>query len=112
MFFDNDDYLRYVERVRAAGIDAPIVPGIQPIHSFKQISGFAARCGASIPDWVAARFEGLEEDPETHALVASAVAAEQVIELLDEGVTEFHFYTLNRSNLVLALARLLGRRPS
>ncbi|CDP50828.1 5,10-methylenetetrahydrofolate reductase [Devosia sp. DBB001] len=112
MFFDNDDYLRYVERVRAAGIDAPIVPGIQPIHSFKQISGFAARCGASIPDWVAARFEGLDEDPETHALVASAVAAEQVIELLDEGVTEFHFYTLNRSNLVLALARLLGRRPS
>jgi len=112
MFFDNDDYRRYVDRVRAAGISAPIVPGIQPIHSFKQISGFAARCGASMPDWVAARFEGLEDDPETHALVASAVAAEQVIELLDDGVTEFHFYTLNRSNLVLALARLLGRRPS
>lgn len=112
MFFDNGDYLRYVDRVRAAGITAPIVPGIQPIHSFKQISGFAARCGASIPDWVAARFEGLDEDPETHALVASAVAAEQVIELVDEGVTEFHFYTLNRSNFVLALARLLGRRPS
>jgi len=112
MFFDNDDYRRYVDRVRAAGITAPIVPGIQPIHSFKQISGFAARCGASMPDWVAARFEGLEDDPETHALVASAVAAEQVIELLDDGVTEFHFYTLNRSNLVLALARLLGRRPS
>ncbi|GGF15244.1 methylenetetrahydrofolate reductase [Youhaiella tibetensis] len=111
MFFDNTDYLRYVERVRAAGITAPIVPGIQPIHSFKQISGFAARCGASMPDWVAKRFEGLEDDPETHALMASAVAAEQVIELLDEGVTEFHFFTLNRSNFVLALARLLGRRP-
>ena len=111
MFFDNADYLRYVDRVRAAGITAPIVPGIQPIHSFKQISGFAARCGASMPDWVAKRFEGLEADPETHALMASAVAAEQVIELLDEGVTEFHFFTLNRSNFVLALARLLGRRP-
>ena len=111
MFFSNADYLRYVERARAAGVTAPIVPGIQPIHSFKQISGFAARCGASIPDWLADRFEGLEDDPETHALVASAVAAEQVTELLDEGVTEFHFYTLNRANLVLALARLLGRRP-
>ncbi len=111
MFFDNADYFRFVERARAAGISAPIVPGIQPIHSFRQISGFAARCGASIPAWLAERFEGLEEDPETHALVASAVAAEQVLELVDQGVTEFHFYTLNRSNLVLALARLLGVRP-
>lgn len=111
MFFRNSDYLRFVERARKAGITAPIVPGIQPIHSFKQISGFAARCGASIPDWLAERFEGLNDDPDTHALVAAAVAAEQVTELLDEGVTEFHFYTLNRSNLVLALARLLGRRP-
>lgn len=110
MFFRNSDYLRFLERARKAGITAPIVPGIQPIHSFKQISGFASRCGASIPDWLAERFEGLEEDPETHALVAAAVAAEQVTELLDEGVTQFHFYTLNRSNLVLALARLLGRR--
>ncbi len=110
MFFDNEDYLRYLERARKAGITAPIVPGIQPIHSFKQIAGFAGRCGASIPSWLAERFEGLEEDPETHALVAAAVAAEQVTELLDQGVTEFHFYTLNRSNLVLALARLLGRR--
>ena len=64
-----------------------------------------------MPSWIAERFEGLEEDPETHALVASAVAAEQVLELVDEGVTEFHFLTLNRSNLVLALARVLGRRP-
>ena len=112
MFFSNADYLRYLERARAAGITAPIVPGIQPIHSFKQIAGFAARCGASVPAWLAERFEGLEDDPETHALVASAVAAEQVTELLDEGVTEFHLYTMNRSNLVLALARLLGRRPN
>jgi len=111
MFFDNDDYFRLVDRAQAAGITAVIVPGIQPIHSFKQIAGFAARCGASIPSWLAERFEGLEDDPETHALVAAAVAAEQVMELVDAGVTEFHFYTLNRSNLVLALARLLGVRP-
>ncbi len=111
MFFDNADYWRLLERATKAGITAPIVPGIQPIHSFKQISGFAARCGASIPSWIAERFEGLDEDPETHALVASAVAAEQVLELVDAGVTELHFYTLNRANLVLALARLLGIRP-
>jgi methylenetetrahydrofolate reductase (NADPH) len=112
LYFNNDDYFRLLDRAAKAGITAPIVPGIQPIHSFKQISGFAARIGASIPDWLAARFDGLEEDPETHALVAAAVAAEQVLELVDEGVTEFHFFTLNRSNLVLALARLLGIRPN
>ncbi|MET3924737.1 methylenetetrahydrofolate reductase [NAD(P)H] [Devosia sp. 2618] len=112
MFFTNGDYLRYVDRARAAGITAPIVPGIQPIHNFKQISGFAGRTGTSIPAWLAERFEGLEEEPETHALVASAVAAEQVTELLDEGVDEFHIYTHNRSPLALALARILGRRPS
>ncbi|SEQ01787.1 5,10-methylenetetrahydrofolate reductase (NAD(P)) [Devosia sp. YR412] len=111
MFFTNSDYLRYVERARAAGITAPIVPGIQPIHSFKQIASFAARCGTSIPAWLAERFDGLDDEPETHALVASAVAAEQVTELLDEGVTEFHIYTHNRSPLALALARILGRRP-
>jgi len=112
MFFDNRAYLKLLERARKAGITAPIVPGIQPIHSFTQISAFAARNKTLMPNWVAERFEGLENDPETHALVAAAVAAEQVLELVDEGVTEFHFFTLNRSNLVLALARLLGRRQS
>jgi methylenetetrahydrofolate reductase (NADPH) len=111
MFFENNDYFRFIDRARKAGITQSIVPGIQPIHSFKQIAGFASRCGTSIPDWLAERFDGLDDDPDTHALVASAVAAEQVLELVDAGVTEFHFYTLNRSNLVLALARLLGVRP-
>ncbi|KQX39953.1 5,10-methylenetetrahydrofolate reductase [Devosia sp. Root436] len=110
MFFSNPDYLRYLERARAAGITAPIVPGIQPIHSFKQIASFAARCGTAIPAWLSERFDGLDEDPETHALVAAAVAAEQVTELVDEGVTEFHIYTHNRSPLALALGRILGRR--
>lgn len=111
MFFDNDDYWRFVERATKAGIDAPIVPGIQPIHNFKQVAGFAKRCGASVPQWLEDRFAGLEDDAETHALVAAAVAAEQVTELADHGVTEFHFYTMNRSSLVFALARILGRRP-
>jgi len=112
MFFDNTDYLRFVDRARNAGVHAPIVAGIQPIHNFTQVANFAKRCGTSIPAWLADRFEGLEDDPETHALVAAAVAAEQVTELVDRGVTEFHFYTMNRSSLVFALARLLGRRPA
>ena len=110
MFFSNPDYLRYLDRARAAGITAPIVPGIQPIHNFRQIANFAARCGTTIPAWLAERFEGLDDDPETHALVAAAVAAEQVTELVDEGVTEFHIYTHNRSPLALALGRVLGLR--
>ncbi len=97
MFFDNEQYFRYVDRARNAGVEAPIVAGIQPIHNFKQIASFAGKCGTSIPNWVAERFEGLDDDPETHALVAAAVAAEQVTELVDRGVTEFHFYTMNRS---------------
>ncbi len=110
MFFDNDYYWRFLERTEKAGINVPIVPGIQPIHNFKQIANFAKKCGANIPDWLAERFEGLEDDKETHALVAAAVAAEQIIELEDGGVSEFHFYTMNRANLVLALARFLGRK--
>lgn len=112
MFFNNEDYWRFVDRARSSGISAPIVPGIQPIHNFKQVSSFAGKCGASIPGWLAERFAGLEQEPETHALVAAAVAAEQVTELLDSGVREFHFYTMNRSNLVLALARMLGQMPA
>ena len=112
MFFNNTDYLRFVDRANNAGVNAPIVAGIQPIHNFTQVANFAKRCGATVPDWLADRFEGLEDDPETHALVAAAVAAEQVTELVDKGVTEFHFFTMNRSPLVFALARLLGRRPA
>jgi len=112
MFFDNAHYWRFLERARTAGITAPIVPGIQPIHNFTQVSNFASRCGSSVPHWVAERFAGLENDADTQALVAVALAAEQVTELVDGGVTDFHFYTMNRSNLVLALGRILGRRTS
>ncbi|QPC41401.1 methylenetetrahydrofolate reductase [NAD(P)H] [Kaustia mangrovi] len=107
-FFDNSAYFRYLDRVRARGIDVPVVPGIVPIVNFKRVAGFAGKCGASIPPELAARFEGLDDDPETHALVAAAVAAEQVAELRDQGIDQFHFYTLNRAELVYAICRLLG----
>ncbi|MEP0322582.1 methylenetetrahydrofolate reductase [NAD(P)H] [Bauldia litoralis] len=111
-FFDNDLYEAYVERVRAAGINIPIVPGIAPVHNFAQVARFAAGCGASVPDWLAQRFEGLEDDPATRQLVAAAVAAEQVLDLVDRGVTDFHFYTMNRADLVYAICHLLGMRPA
>jgi methylenetetrahydrofolate reductase (NADPH) len=110
-FFDNDLYRAYVDRVRARGITVPIVPGIVPIHNFKQVAGFAARTGATIPDWMARRFDGLDNDPQTSHLVAAAVAAEQVMDLVDHGTRQFHFYTLNRADLVYAVCHLLGLRP-
>ena len=109
-FFDNDHYFRYLDRVRARGIDIPIVPGIVPVQNFKQTANFASKTGASVPEWLAARFEGLENDVETRRLVAAAVAAEQVIDLVDRGVSEFHFYTMNRADLVYAICHLLGLR--
>jgi methylenetetrahydrofolate reductase (NADPH) len=109
-FFDNAHYLRFVEKARAAGIWCPILPGIVPIHNFKQVAGFAGRTGASVPPWLARKFEGLDGDEKTSHLVAAAVAAEQVTDLVDEGVRQFHFYTLNRADLVFAICHLLGLR--
>jgi methylenetetrahydrofolate reductase (NADPH) len=111
-FFDNDLFEAYVERVRAAGITIPIVPGIVPVHSFPQVARFAERTGASVPAWLAQRFEGLDDDAATRQLVAAAVAAEQVLDLVDRGMTEFHFYTMNRADLVYAICHLLGMRPA
>jgi methylenetetrahydrofolate reductase (NADPH) len=110
-FFENEQFFRYLDRVRAAGIDIPIVPGILPVQNFKQTKSFAARCGASVPDWLAERFDGLDDDAATRKLIAAAVAAEQVLDLVDRGVTDFHFYTMNRADLVYAVCHLLGLRP-
>jgi len=110
--FDNEHYLRFLERARAAGIWVPITPGIVPIHNFKQVSGFARKTGASIPAWLERRFEGLDDDPKTSHLVAAAVATEQAMDLVDHGVKQFHFYTLNRADLVYAICHLLGIRPA
>ena len=110
--FDNAHYLRFLERARAAGIWVPIIPGIVPIHNFRQVAGFAVRAGATVPAWMARRFEGLEDDSATTHLVAAAVATEQAMDLVDEGVKTFHFYSLNRADLVYAICHLLGLRPS
>jgi methylenetetrahydrofolate reductase (NADH) len=111
-FFENDLYFRYLDRVRARGIDIPIVPGILPVQNFKATTAFAARCGASVPAWLAERFRGLDNDAATRKLIAAAVAAEQVLDLVDRGVTTFHFYTMNRADLVFAICHLLGLRPA
>jgi methylenetetrahydrofolate reductase (NADPH) len=110
-FFDNDFYERYLERVRRAGIGIPIVPGIMPIHRFASICTFAGRCGTTIPESLARRFEGLDPDQETHGLVAAAVVTEQMADLVARGVEAFHIYTLNRAELTEAACRVLGVAP-
>jgi len=112
VFFDNDLYFRYLDRVRARGIFIPIVPGIMPMHNFKQARGFVTRAGTSVPDWLAEKFEGLDDDAETRKLVAATVAAGQVQKLNKHGVDTFHFYTMNRADLVFAICHLLGIRPT
>jgi methylenetetrahydrofolate reductase (NADPH) len=109
-FFDNSVYFRFLDVAAAAGIKIPIVPGIVPVQNFKQTAGFAKRAGASVPAWLAERFEGLEDDIVTRRLVAAAVCAEQVIDLIDRGVTRLHFYTMNRADLVFAICHLIGLR--
>jgi methylenetetrahydrofolate reductase (NADPH) len=111
-FFENDLYFRFLERVRARGITIPIVPGILPVQNFKQTRNFAERAGTSVPPWLADRFAGLDDDPVTRKLIAAAVAAEQVFDLVDRGVNTFHFYTMNRADLVYAICHLLGLRPA
>jgi methylenetetrahydrofolate reductase (NADPH) len=110
-FFDTDVYLRYRDRCAAAGIRASIVPGILPVTRFPQMLRFAARCGATVPDWLCARFDGLDDDPETRSMIAANVAIEQVQRLSRHGVEEFHFYTLNRAELSYAICHALGLRP-
>jgi methylenetetrahydrofolate reductase (NADPH) len=112
VFFDNDLYFRYLDRVRARGIFIPIVPGIMPMHNFKQARSFVTRAGTTVPNWLAEKFEGLDDDAETRKLVAATVAAGQVERLNKHGVDTFHFYTMNRADLVFAICHLLGIRPA
>ncbi|HYL04107.1 MAG TPA: methylenetetrahydrofolate reductase [Steroidobacteraceae bacterium] len=111
-FYDNEVFLRFRDRCAAAGIHAPIVPGILPITRFAQVLRFAARCGASIPPWLHQRFAGLDDDPDTRLAVAAGVAIEQVRSLTACGVHDFHFYTLNRAELSYAICRTLGLQPA
>jgi methylenetetrahydrofolate reductase (NADPH) len=107
-FFENDFYFRYLDKAHAAGIDIPILPGIIPVLNFKQAANFATRCGTHVPQWLADRFEGLDDDPATRKLISAAVAAEQVLDLVDRGVTDLHFYTMNKADLVFAICHLVG----
>ena len=111
-FFDTDAFLRFRDRCVARGIEAELVPGILPITRFPQMLRFAQRCGASVPDWLAHRFDGLDDDPETRRMIAASVAIDQVRRLQEHGVQEFHFYTLNRAELTYAICHALGVRPA
>jgi len=111
-FFDVDVFARFVERARKAGINVPIIPGILPVTNFAQVVKFSGACGTSVPAWLADTFEGLDSDPETRKLVAASVAVEQVQKLRAYGIEDFHFYTLNRAELTLAICRRLGIRPA
>ena len=109
-FFDTATFLRFRDRCVAAGVSASLVPGILPITRLPQLLRFAARCGASVPDWLRQRFEGLDDDPTTRRLISAAIAISQVEALVREGVDEFHFYTLNRAELSYAICHALGLR--
>ncbi|WP_299395364.1 methylenetetrahydrofolate reductase [NAD(P)H] [Pelagibius sp.] len=106
-FFDPDDYLRFLDRARAAGITAPIIPGILPIVNFQRTLQIAKDCKAAVPAWLVRLFEGLEENAEVRNPVAVSVAAELCRYLVLHGVEEFHIYTLNRADLTAAVCRLL-----
>jgi methylenetetrahydrofolate reductase (NADPH) len=110
-FFDPELFLRFRDRCARAGIKVSIVPGILPITRFPQLLTFARRCGASVPQWLHREFDGLDADPDTRRMISASIAIRQVRELQRHGVEEFHFYTLNRSELTYAICHALGIRP-
>lgn len=110
--FDTEKIVAYRDRINAAGIDIPLVPGIMPVNSFVGIKRFATNCGASIPDWLSKLFDSLEDDPQTHSQVAAIVAAEQCVKLREFGFDQFHFYTLNKPELTYSVCHVLGLRPN
>lgn len=109
-FFDIEAFLRFRDRVRAAGVTIPLIPGVMPVSNFAGLKRMTAACGAALPDWLAAHFDGLDDDPETRKLLAASIAAETCARLQEEGFSDFHFYTLNRAELVYAICRVLGVR--
>jgi methylenetetrahydrofolate reductase (NADPH) len=111
-FFDADVYLRFLEKARAAGITVPILPGIMPVTNFAGVQRFSARCGTSIPSWMHDLFGGLDDNPEMQQLIAATLAAEQCRRLAEHGVTDFHFYTMNKPELTAATCRILGISPA
>ncbi|RDC60737.1 Methylenetetrahydrofolate reductase (NAD(P)H) [Alteripontixanthobacter maritimus] len=110
-FFSADTFFDFQNRVKDAGIEAPMVPGILPVTNVAQARKFAGQCGAVIPEWMDGLFEGLDERPAARQLVAATLAAELCRRLYAGGVRDFHFYTLNRADLAYAICHMLGRRP-
>lgn len=110
-FFEPDTYLDFLERARAGGVTMPIVPGIMLQPNFEGLKRIAALCQASLPDWLHRLYEGTEDDPETRDLITANVAAELCQKLSEQGITDFHFYTLNKASLALSTCRLLGLKP-
>lgn len=109
-FMNPEKFLHFRDRAVAAGIEVPIVPGILPITNFTKMVEFAERCGTRVPKWMTQLFEGLDDHPKTRELVAATVASEQCRVLHEAGVRDFHFYTLNRAELSLAICHMLGMR--
>ncbi|MGY3871350.1 methylenetetrahydrofolate reductase [Aeromonas crassostreae] len=110
-FFDVETYLRFRDRCAAIGIDAEIVPGILPVSNYQTLAKFAGFTNVKVPRWMHQRFEGLDNDQMTRNLVGASIAIDQVRVLSQEGVKDFHFYTLNRSELTYAICHTLGVRP-
>ncbi|ATG15742.1 TPA: methylenetetrahydrofolate reductase [Providencia alcalifaciens] len=110
-FFDVESYLRFRDRCVATGIDVEIVPGILPVSNFRQLERFAKLTNVRIPSWMNRMYEGLDDDPESRNLVGASIAMDMVKILSREGVKDFHFYTLNRSELTYAICHTLGVRP-
>ncbi len=110
-FFENSTFLRFLDLALAAGITAPIVPGIMPVSNYAQIVKFSAVSGVRVPAWLGRFFEGVEDNVETRRMIATVVASEQVRLLQANGIDEFHFYTLNRPELTYTIAHILGVRP-
>jgi methylenetetrahydrofolate reductase (NADPH) len=111
-FFDIDAFLRFMDQVRKAGVTIPILPGIMPVSNYKGLRKMAGPVGIPLPTWLDNLFEGLDRDPETRHLIAASVATETCARLLEEGYSDFHFYTLNRADLVYAICRVLGVREA
>lgn len=109
-FFYNDHFEAYLDKVQHRGITIPIIPGILPITNFEQTRRFAERTGALIPLSLAKRFEDLENDAETRKFIGMTVALEQIEDLKKRGQRQFHFYTMNRAELVFALCHAMGVR--
>jgi methylenetetrahydrofolate reductase (NADPH) len=111
-FYDIDAYLFFMDKLRKAGVTIPVSPGIMPVSNYKGLKKMAGPVGIPLPAWLANLFEGLDKDPETRKLIAASVATEMCVRLAEEGYSDFHFYTLNRADLVYAICRVLGVRES